>query len=446
MLYMTGPINYICRSLISNLDGGVESIKCDVITRLTGLYTSGTEHQLLQTTMEYMLNFVKASLQQNTVFALTLVKSLAVVISQKKDDDISPMYLSSRLHLDSIFDVTRHVIDYFKPHSPEAKPALRVMSFLLYNMGSEAILSSTGLTLTQCAGMLLCKTGPSLDIHLGMLLDRCDFLMLGNARIQRLAVFQACQVSTLDNGVAGFMSPRLLDTDVPKLILETRSKEHDMFPHIYKVWTTHDHSRDGLLTILRSIATTENGKAKYWSIVTSPPHFEQASEYLENIIQVGFECNVPAPPTPLDIHRDYVEDYLVQHLLRTMANTAEVSHKYVIGLLLNWDRIYKVTMDDLNNILDMPQYKFSKTEMKDRLRTACVLYLMSNYDIDLPITHVLTNNRHRLYDAFYQIVKEARKNQPLVRLYFNGFKKLVILPTTVWPSNLLDLLKSREII
>jgi hypothetical protein len=442
---MTGPINYICRSLISNLDSGVESIKCAVITRLPRLYISGANRLVLQTTMKYMLNFVKATLEQTTVFALALVKSLAVVISQDQGDN-TLLYLDLDLNLDTIYVVVRHVIDNFKSHSPEAKPALRVMSFILYNMGFHTILSSTGLTLTQWAGMLLCKTGPSLDRHLGMLLDRCDFLMLGNARIQRLAVFQACQVSTLHNGVAGFISSRLLDTDVPKLILEERSKEHDMFPHIYKVWTAQDHSCGGLLTILRGIASTENGKSKYWNIVTSPPNFEKASGYLETIIQVGFECNVPAPPTPLAVHRDYVEDYLVQHLLRTMANTAEVSHKYVTRLLLNWHCIYKNTMDELNEMLDEPQYKFSKTSMKECLRTTCVLYLMSNYDMDLPTNHVLVNNRHRLYDAFYQIVKEGSKNQPLTRLYFNGFKKLVGVPTTKWPGILLDLLKRRQFI
>jgi hypothetical protein len=439
-------MDYICRNLISSLDSGVESITCAVITRLTRLSVSGGEqHRLqLQTTMQYMLNFVKATLGQKTVFALTLVKSLALVISQDQDDP-NAAYLDLGLDLDSICVVARHVIDYFKPHSAEAKPALRVMSFILNKMGYHAILPSTGLTLTEWASMLLCKTGPSFDRHLGLLLDRCDFLMLGGARIQRLAVFQACQVSTLRNGVAGFVSPRLLDTDVPNLIIESRSKEHNMFPRIYKIWTAQDNWAGGLLPILRGIASTENGKLKYWSIVTSPPT-EKANGYLEAIIQVGFACDVPAPPTPLDVPSECVEAYLVQHLLRALEGTLEVSHKYVISLLVNWYCLYEETMDELSKMMDEPAYKLSQTKMKDCLRTTCVLYLLSEYDGDLSTGRVLVNNRRRLYEAFYQIVNKLGKNQPLARLYFNGFKKLVGVPTTEWPMKLQMCLKRLDII
>jgi len=215
-----------------------------------------------------------------------------------------------------------------------------------------------------------------------------------------------------------------------------------MFPHIYKSMWSRISTNSRVEPILRGLASTEKGKSQYWDIVMSPDIEIDVLSYVQTIIQVGFTYNVPGPLIPLDVPTEIVQEYLVEHLLGAIDDTPVVSHEYVVQTLVCWRKLYTDTMMDLRDELAKREYLYSKTYMKEILRSACVLYLLADYNVVLLTDVALVENCHRLYDAFYQIMKQLAKNMPLARLYFRGFKRLVSVPLTEWPRKLVDHLES----
>jgi hypothetical protein len=408
------------------------------IHRLVAVETMLHNSMWLKDTVRAMFDAVAAS--QSIDPAVTLVSAM-----QRSLGAYSRVV--ARFPRADVFQVSHRVVQHFGAHSVHARPAIGLIAYVLDDDTPGIDVTITGRGIAYWLPLLLDKTGPTRNKFLANLVvaNREDLRQILTPRLLHLAAFQVCGIREL-RPFAPFFA---------KLVTTPRAQP--LFPIVYK--SINSAGERHIEAVLKSIAVYD--PSSFWRTITPTQPVFGVQKLVKVAMFVAFWNNIPPTQQPvctaffdpddgvamLDVEEvvAYLKEYVAEE--PSDASMYFVPVQYVIQTFFGrWAPFIQTIQRDLVRYSSLSRLMgYSKTQLKESLRLACVAHVLATFDPEYT-TRALPEggNLANLGDSFFYIMKPLSSAQASKReaVYVDGFTSIVRM---MQPAERMSLKRREEI-